>query len=77
MRRATGQSLRLIGLLIEVFGVMGIMTGRGDIEALHFHLPGGTEVSPAWIVLAMGFVIWLVGTILLVGSKPKRSQLGP
>ncbi len=75
MGRVTGQSLRLGGLLIEALGVMGIMTGRGDIEALHFHLPGGTVVSPAWVVLALGFVMWLVGTILFVGSKPKRSQL--
>jgi hypothetical protein len=75
MKRVVGQILRVVGLLIEMFGVIGVVTGRGDIEALHLRLSGGTVVSPAWIVLALGFVIWLVGTILIVGSKPKCSQL--
>jgi hypothetical protein len=74
MRSVTGQSLRMGGLLIEVLGVMGIMTGRGDIEAARLRLPGGTVVSPMWIVFALGLVIWVVGTILVFGARSKNSQ---
>ena len=72
MRRVTGQILRMVGLLIEALGVMGILTGRGDIEALRLRLPSGTLVSPAWIVLVSGFAIWLVGTILAFRVPPRR-----
>jgi hypothetical protein len=78
MKKVTGQILRLVGLLIEMLGVMGVVTGRGDIESLRLQLSNGTLVSPAWIAVVLGFVIWLVGTILLFGSKQKKppSQLG-
>ena len=75
MRKVTGQSLRLGGMLIEMLGVMGVMTGQGDIESLRLRLPGGTVVSPAWIAVVLGFAIWLVGTILLTKSRSSRPKL--
>jgi hypothetical protein len=74
MKKSIGQSVRFGGLLIEFFGVMGVMTGKGDIESLHIRLPGGTDVSPAWIVLALGFVVWLVGTILVASARPSHPR---
>lgn len=75
MKKVTGQSLRLGGMLIEMIGVMGVMTGKGDIASLRLRLPGGGEVSPAWIAVVLGFLIWLVGTILVSSARPSRPKL--
>ncbi len=75
MKKVTGQSLRLGGMLIEMLGVMGVVTGKGDIEAARLQIPGFSPVSPAWIAVVLGFVIWLVGTILVSSSQPSRPKL--
>ena len=75
MRKVTGQNLRLGGMLIEMIGVMGVMTGKGDIAPLRLRLPGGGVASPAWIAVVLGFVIWLVGTIIVTSSRPSRPKL--
>jgi hypothetical protein len=75
MKKVTGQSLRLGGMLIEMIGVMGVMTGKGDIASLRLRLPSGGEVSPAWIAVVLGFVIWLVGTIIVASSRSSRPKL--
>ena len=50
MKKATAQSLRLGGMIIEMLGVMGIITGRGDIESLRppppRQHPGVASLSP-------------------------------
>ncbi len=74
MKKVTGQFLRLVGLLVEMLGIMGVLTGRGDIEAARLRLPSGTLVSPAWIAIALGFAIWMVGTILVFRSRSRREQ---
>ena len=74
MKKVTGQSLRLGGMLIEMLGVVGVMTGKGDIESLRLRLPGGTVVSLPWITVVSGFVIWLVGTILVTSSRTSRPK---
>ena len=74
MRKATGQSLRLGGMLIEMLGVMGVMTGKGDIESLRLRLPGGTVVSPAWFAVVLGFAMWLFGTILVSSKRSSRTK---
>jgi hypothetical protein len=73
MKQVTGQILRLGGLFIEMLGVLGIVTGNHDVGAARLRLPGGTMVAPAWIAVALGFVIWLLGTFLAYGSRPSRS----
>jgi hypothetical protein len=73
MKKVTGQILRLGGLLIEMLGVLGILTGSRDAGAARLRLPGGTLIAPAWIAVALGFLIWLVGTFLVYGSRPSRS----
>jgi hypothetical protein len=75
MKSVIGQSLRFGGMLIEMLGVMGIVTGRGDIESLRLRLPDGTQVSPAYIMFAVGLVIWIVGTILVTSSRRLRPKL--
>jgi len=73
MKTGTGQILRLVGLLIEMLGVLGVVAGRPNFGATRLRLPGGTTVAPAWIAVTLGFLIWLIGTILVVASRPSRS----
>ena len=39
MKSVIGQSLRFGGMLIEMLGVAGIVSGRGDIESLRCDSP--------------------------------------
>jgi hypothetical protein len=73
MKKVTGQVLRLGGLLIELLGVMGVASEPAGGGAVRLRLPGGTLVSPAWIAVVLGFVTWLLGTYLLLATRPSRS----
>jgi hypothetical protein len=70
--RLTGQWLRIIGLLVEMVGVVGVIRERGGQALPQLRIPGGPVVSAAWIAVALGFVIWLIATILLAATKPPR-----
>jgi hypothetical protein len=72
MRKVTGQVLRLGGLLIELLGVIGVAS-EPAAGAVRLRLPGGLLVSPAWIAVVVGFVTWLLGTYLLLATRPSRS----
>jgi hypothetical protein len=59
--RQTGQWLRLIGMLIEMIGVVGVVReGRAP------------TISWAWIAVGVGFGLFLVGRILLAAAGPRR-----
>ncbi len=49
MIRTTGQWLRVIGLLIEMIGLVAIVRERGGTPAPSLTLPGGRVISSAWI----------------------------
>ena len=63
MTPASGQRLRRLGLLIELIAVIGLLTtgrGKGDL------LASGRLDSHTFLAgcLAIGFVIWLTGTLI-------------
>ncbi len=70
--RRTGQWLRLIGLLIEAIGVVGVIRERGGQPAMTIHLPGGVVVSAAWTAVALGFFAFVVGRILIAAGGASR-----
>jgi hypothetical protein len=70
----TGQLLRLIGLLIEMVGVVGVVRERGGHEIPQLRIPGGPTVSAGWAAVVLGFVVWLVATILLAATRPPRRE---
>jgi len=72
MRQVVGQILRITGLLIEMIGLLGVITGLSSLDAAPIQLLGGVSVAPVWIPIILGFLIWLIGTILTVGSNPRR-----
>jgi hypothetical protein len=75
MRTTTGQIIRISGLLIEMLGIWGVYNGAGNKDQPVLQLPGGTAVSPAWIAVGLGFVLWLTGTIFVYGGRPRRKSL--
>ena len=72
--RRTAQWLRMIGLFIELVGAVGVVRERGGKEFPQFQVPGGTIMSSAWAAVVLGFVIWLIGRILLASARPSRRE---
>jgi len=72
MKKLVGQFMRLGGLLVEMLGVLAVMKGDEGKFATKLHLPGFEPVPLAWIGIALGFVLWLVGTVLVYWSRPSR-----
>ena len=70
--RATGHWLRWIGLMIEMMGVVGVLRERGGQSNPQVQIPGGPVVSMAWVAVALGFALWLVGKIVLAAARPTR-----
>lgn len=68
--RTHARWLRYLGLFLEMTGVVGIVRERPGREMPRLSLPGGQSISWAWIVLAIGFVVWLVATIILAATRP-------
>jgi len=62
----------MCGLFIEMIGVWAILTGRGDKDSTQISLPGGSTVPIAWLVVALGFGLWLTGRVLVSLSRPPR-----
>jgi hypothetical protein len=78
MKRTTGQIVRLIGLAIEVAGLLAqVVWTRTDQAGAP--LPGQFSTRQVWIVVGCGFVIWIIGTILTYWPQPgpgRRSSTG-
>jgi hypothetical protein len=71
----TGQLLRMVGLLIEMLGAVGVVRERGGELGPTVRIPGGASYSAAWVALVVGFVVWLVGQILLAATRrPRRNK---
>jgi hypothetical protein len=70
----TGLLLRMTGLLIEMVGVVIIVRERGGHEMPWIQIPGGPSVSTGWAAVVLGFIVWLVATIILAATRPPRRQ---
>jgi hypothetical protein len=75
--RTYAQWLRGLGLLIEMTGVVGIARERAGTQMPRLSIPGGPTVSWSWVALAIGFVVWLVATIILAATRPGDKWAGP
>jgi hypothetical protein len=62
-RRFAGQILRILGLAIEMLGILAAaLSSRGGDGAAG--AAGGLSSQQIWIVVGAGFVVWLVGNLL-------------
>jgi len=67
--RYTGQVLRFIGLLIEMFGLAAFaMSPQGG--AGHDRGWFGLTTQQIWLIVIVGFVVWLTGTITIHATAP-------
>jgi len=73
MAHSTGQILRAVGLLIELLGVIAVMAQSRTDNVARIPLPGVGSVSLGWLAVVGGFVIWLIGRIMISGrDRTKR-----
>jgi hypothetical protein len=78
-RRAAGQILRYVGLVVEMLGILAVaLSGRqenGGPAAV------GLSTRQIWIVVGTGFLLWLVGNVLTYwpgndGTGRMRASVG-
>ena len=73
MYRTIGHVTRIAGLLIEMIGVWAVYTGRDDKHQTLISLPDGSALSAAWVAVGLGFVLWVIGTIVVYTSRSRRN----
>jgi hypothetical protein len=76
MSRFTGQILRIVGLLIEMLGILAaaLRTRRDQADG---PLPEFISTRLIWTVVGVGFVIWLIGSILTYWPRSHRKRRDP
>jgi hypothetical protein len=72
-----GQILRVIGLLIEFLGIVGLATQDPTSEGLLDRIFGKHSRSFLWGIVVAGFLVWLVGSILIYTTRPRPSTSEP
>jgi hypothetical protein len=72
MAKLVGQFMRIGGLLVEMLGVYAVMKGTEGKLAATLQLPGFEPIPLAWVGVAVGFVFWLTGTVLVYWSRSSR-----
>jgi hypothetical protein len=75
MRKTTGHVIRISGLVIEMFGIWGVYRAGNNTDLPRIQLPGGPAISIAWVAVALGFALWLTGTILVYSGRSGRKRL--
>jgi hypothetical protein len=74
MNRLIGHILRMIGLLIELIGVWVVFSPKADTDVTRIALPGGKTVPVGWLVVAVGFALWLTGRVMVSATAPAREK---
>jgi hypothetical protein len=65
MRHGIGQILRAVGLVIELVGVIAVVTPSRTDRIAGITLPRETWITLGWAAAGGGFVIWLIGRIMI------------
>ena len=74
MNTTLGHLIRIVGLVIEMFGVWGVFNSNGAKDSARLQLPGGNEIPVAWLAVGIGFVLWVTGTIIVYISRRTRKS---
>jgi hypothetical protein len=72
MKEIVAQTLRMVGLLIEVAGLAVAFIWRAEDKRVALSLPGGANLPLAWLIVGLGFAIWLTGRLMLASSRSAR-----
>lgn len=64
MPHAVGPILRILGIVVELFGLAVLtLSGRNDGADLGGRLGIGTNAI--WMIVLVGFALWATGTVLI------------
>ena len=63
-----GQIVRILGLLMETFGLAAVALGSRDGSGNLFRMTS----NQVWSIVAVGFAFWLTGTILIFQESARR-----
>ena len=78
MKKLVGQFMRLAGIVVEMLGVWVVMSGNKGVFDRNVNMPGLVKPIPLpLIAFAVGFALWLVGTVLVYSSRRSRQSLRP
>jgi len=61
-----------VGLLIELIGVFAVMSQARPNAAGWFPLSNEFVFSFGWAAVALGFVMWLIGQIVIHSARARR-----
>ncbi len=76
MTNVTGQILRMIGMLIELFVVWKVCAQNDKRLMTEITLPGGATTAVAWLAMGAGIAIWLTGTAMIYTARRSRTAPG-
>ncbi len=65
-----GQIVRIVGLLMEMFGLAAVALGGRDGERGFL----GMTSNQVWSIVVVGFAFWLTGTILIFRETARRRE---
>ena len=74
MTKNTGHVIRIIGLVIEMFGVWGVYQASAGNLKPPVQQPAGIGVSWPWIAVGVGFVIWLAVRLVVASAARSRQK---
>ena len=70
MSKTTGHIIRMIGMLIEMFGLWGVYQGRYSKNPWLISVPGAGTMPVAWLAVFVGLIIWLTGVFIVYSYRP-------
>ncbi len=74
MTKTTGHIIRMVGMLIEMIGVLGVYQSTKSDSPWTITIPGAGSVPAAWLAVFVGLVVWLTGVTIVYSNKPMRSK---
>ncbi|WP_337177601.1 hypothetical protein [Paludisphaera sp.] len=63
-----GQYMRILGLLMEMFGLSSVAMSSRDGSGHWF----GMTTDQVWTIVVVGFVFWAVGTVVNINEASRR-----
>jgi hypothetical protein len=70
MSKTTGHIIRMIGMLIEMFGVWGVYQASYSKNPWVISVPGAGTMPIAWLPVFAGLIIWLTGVFIVYSYRP-------
>jgi hypothetical protein len=70
MNKTTGHIIRMIGMVIEMFGVWGVYQASNSKTPWLISIPGAGTMPVAWLAVFTGLIIWLAGVFIVYSYRP-------